>query len=64
MAGKNDSDELAGVKLDHATITVGGVTFGADQVKSVCVVIDGREVQIGEKASDDRIGFRANRKSE
>lgn len=39
-------------------ITVSGVTFSAEQVKSAVVTIDGRDVFIGEKAADTpKIGF-------
>lgn len=40
------------------TITVCGVTFSADQVKSVTLRIGGREVYIGDPDDDKRIrGF-------
>ena len=34
------------------TISVGGVTFTADQVVTVTVLIDGREIEIGKKEID------------
>jgi hypothetical protein len=37
--------------------TVAGVTFTAEQVKSVVLNIDGREVSIGEQEQQSRIGF-------
>jgi len=40
------------------TITVSGVTFSADQVKSVTLAIDGRDIYIGEKEEKPRrVGF-------
>lgn len=42
---------------DKKTITVSGVTFTADQVKSAVVKIDGREISIGEKEEDKKLGF-------
>lgn len=40
------------------SITVCGITFTAEQVKSATLEIDGREVDIGEKCPDvTRIGF-------
>lgn len=40
------------------TITVCGVTFSADQVKSVTLRISGREIYIGDPDEDKRIrGF-------
>lgn len=35
--------------VQPATITVAGITFNASQVKSAVVVLDGRDVHIGEK---------------
>lgn len=41
------------------TITVSGVTFSADQVKSAVVTIGDRDVHIGEKVEDSsrQMGF-------
>lgn len=48
-------------KKDDAKITVSGVTFSADQVKSATVEIDGREVYIGEKEDPPKkLGFNAD----
>lgn len=39
-------------------ITVSGVTFSAEQVKSAVVTIDGRDIFIGEKTDNaPKIGF-------
>lgn len=39
-------------------ITVSGVTFTADQVKSAVVTIDGRDIHIGEAKEEKKpIGF-------
>jgi len=39
-------------------ITVSGVSFSAEQVKSAVVTIDGRDIFIGEKQVDSpKIGF-------
>lgn len=39
-------------------ITVSGVTFAAEQVKSAVIVIDGRDIYIGEKVDDTpKFGF-------
>lgn len=39
-------------------ITVSGVTFSAEQVKSAVVTIDGRDIFIGEKTDNTpKIGF-------
>ena len=35
--------------VQPAAITVAGITFNASQVKSAVVVLDGRDVHIGEK---------------
>ena len=41
------------------TLTLGGITFTADQIKSVTVVIDGREITVGEKKKEDEeMGFK------
>lgn len=48
-------------KKDTKTITVSGVTFSADQVKSATVEIDGREVYIGEQKKDEpEMGYKTN----
>lgn len=41
------------------TITVAGITFNADQVKSAILIIDEREIVIGEKQpkEKDGVGF-------
>lgn len=40
------------------SITVSGVTFTAEQVKSAVILIDGREIYIGERESNvPKIGF-------
>jgi len=44
-------------KGNQATITVSGVTFSANQVKSATVTIDGRDVYIGEKETSRTMGF-------
>ena len=38
-------------------ITVSGVSFSADQVKNATVIIDGREIFIGEATKPKKIGF-------
>lgn len=48
---------MFGIMKNKNEITVSGVTFAADQVKSATVVIEGREVYISEKSSDKQIGF-------
>lgn len=41
-------------------ITVAGITFTADQVKSATVTIDGRDIYIGERETPPKpIGFHA-----
>lgn len=43
------------------TLTVGGVTFTAEQIKIAVVIIDGREIHIGEKeAAPQNYGFPSN----
>ena len=39
-------------------ITVSGVTFSADQVKSAIITVDGRDIKIEEKKTDSKIGFK------
>lgn len=39
------------------TITVAGVTFNADQVKSAVLEIDGREIRIEERDEGRQMGF-------
>lgn len=40
------------------TLTVGGVTLTADQIKTAVVIIEGREIYIGEKeAAPKAFGF-------
>jgi len=41
------------------TITVAGVTFTADQVKSCVVTVDGREITISEKREAQKMGFQS-----
>ena len=42
----------------HNTITVSGITFSAEEVKSAVVVKGGREVTIGEKQEEkEKTGF-------
>ncbi len=44
--------------VQPAAITVAGITFNASQVKSAVVVLDGRDVHIGEKdEGKSRVGF-------
>lgn len=52
------SDDNA--KGGDKTITVAGVTFNATQVKSATVLIEGREVYIGERDDSKPIGFRSD----
>lgn len=48
-------------KKEKETITVSGVTFSADQVKSATVKIGGREVYIGEEEDEPKkLGFKAD----
>ena len=42
---------------EKETITVSGITFTADQVKSVIIVIDKREITVGEK-DENVFGFK------
>ena len=39
---------------DDTKITVAGVTFSANQVKSAVVTIEGRDIRIEEKEKDER----------
>lgn len=44
--------------LPSPAITVSGVTFTAEQVKSAVVTIDGRDIFIGEKTDNTpKVGF-------
>ena len=45
-------------KKTKPTITVGGVTFDADQVKSVTVKIGDRTIAIGDTDDGRRVGFK------
>ena len=45
-------------KNKNKTITVSGVTFNADQIKTVTVKIDGREISITEKDKNKSIEFK------
>ena len=46
-------------KKPKPTITVGGVTFDADQVKSATVKIGDRVIAIGDKEDNQKIGFKS-----
>ena len=51
-------DYRSSVCSTDKTITVSNITFSADQVKSAVLEIDGREIRIEEKKTDDKqIGF-------
>jgi len=43
--------------MKEETITVSGVTFNKDQVKTAIVIIEKREIYIGEKHKDRPVGF-------
>ena len=44
-------------EMKKSTITVCGVEFSADQVKSAVVTIDGRDIIISEKQLNTKLGF-------
>lgn len=46
------------MEMPDKTITVGGVSFSADQVESVTIRVDGRQIVIGaKKAHKVQAGF-------
>lgn len=53
-------------RTSKPTITVGGVSFSADQVKSAVLEIDNREVYIGEKEEEENrpVGFHSRKNKE
>ena len=58
-AMKTDNPKQEAIAENESKITVAGVTFGARDVKSAVLTIDGRDIQIGEKTPDEKkIGFK------
>jgi hypothetical protein len=57
QAPMDGASQKPSVSLMAPAITVAGVTFRAADVKNATVIIDGREIYIGEESKSSAIGF-------